>query len=64
MDLGVRRNFALSRSLRPWDAITVHGFCLVVNVSMALTNLIAYLVVFAVRVVLLVRLHIVALQER
>src|SRR5436309_8760630 len=57
--------FALSRSLRPWDAILSMGFCLVVNVSMALTNLIADLVVFSLSaLVLLVRLHIVALQER
>ncbi len=57
--------FALSRSLRPWDAILFMGFCLVVNVSMALTNLIADLVVFSMSaLVLLVRLHIVALQER
>jgi len=57
--------FALSRSLRPWDAILFMGFCLVVNVSMALTNLIADLVVFSLSaLVLLVRLHIVALQER
>jgi len=57
--------FALSRSLRPWDAIVFMGFCLVVNVSMALTNLIADLVVFSLSaLVLLVRLHIVLLQER
>jgi transglutaminase-like putative cysteine protease len=57
--------FALSRSLRPWDAVVFMGFCLVVNVSMALTNLIADLVVFSLSaLVLLVRLHVVALQER
>ncbi|MEX2047762.1 MAG: transglutaminaseTgpA domain-containing protein [Chloroflexota bacterium] len=57
--------FALSRSLRPWDAILFMGFCLVVNVSMALTNLIADVVVFSLcALVLLVRLHIVSLQER
>src|SRR5438874_7945013 len=57
--------YALSRSLRPWDAILFMGFCLVVNVSMALTNLIADLVVFSLSaLVLLVRLHIVLLQER
>ena len=57
--------FALSRSLRPWDAILFMGFCLVVNVSMALTSLIADLVVFSLSaLVLLVRLHIVTLQER
>jgi transglutaminase-like putative cysteine protease len=57
--------FALSRSLRPWDAILFMGFCLVVNVSMALTSLTADLVVFTLSaLVLLVRLHIVTLQER
>jgi transglutaminase-like putative cysteine protease len=57
--------FALSRSLRPWDAILFMGFCLVVNVSMALTSLIADLVVFSLSsLVLLVRLHIVSLQDR
>ncbi len=58
-------SFALSRVLRPWDVIAFTGFCLVVNVSMALTNLIADLVVFTLAaLVLLVRLHIVALQTR
>ncbi len=57
--------FALSRTGRPWDALGFVGFCLVVNVSMALTNLIADLVVFSLgSLVLLVRLHIVSLQER
>ena len=50
---------------RPWDALVFIGFCLVVNVSMALTNLIADLVVFSLgSLVLLVRLNIVSLQER
>ena len=58
-------SFALSRMLRPWDVIVFTGFCLIVNVSMALTNLIADLVVFSLAsLVLLVRLHIVALQAR
>lgn len=57
--------FALMRTGRPWDALGFVGFCLVVNVSMALTNLIADLVVFTLgSLVLLVRLHIVALQDR
>ncbi|HZP97001.1 MAG TPA: transglutaminaseTgpA domain-containing protein [Candidatus Limnocylindria bacterium] len=57
--------FALTRTGRPWDALVFVGFCLVVNVSMALTNLLADLVVFTLgSLVLLVRLHIVALQDR
>ncbi len=57
--------FALSRTGRPWDALVFVGFCLVVNVSMALTNLLADLVVFTLgSLILLVRLHIVALQDR
>ncbi len=57
--------FALQRTGRPWDALVFVGFCLVVNVSMALTNLIADLVVFSLgSLVLLVRLNIVTLQER
>ena len=57
--------FALTRTGRPWDALVFVGFCLVVNVSMALTNLIADLVVFSLgSLVLLVRLHIVELQAR
>jgi transglutaminase-like putative cysteine protease len=57
--------FALTRTGRPWDALAFVGFCLVVNVSMALTNLIADLVVFTLgSLVLLVRLHIVELQAR
>lgn len=57
--------FALMRTGRPWDALGFVGFCLVVNVSMALTNLIADLVVFTLgSLVLLVRLNIVALQDR
>jgi transglutaminase-like putative cysteine protease len=57
--------FALTRTGRPWDALVFVGFCLIVNVSMALTNLLADLVVFTLgSLVLLVRLHIVALQDR
>ena len=57
--------FSLQRTGRPWDALMFVGFCLVVNVSMALTNLIADLVVFSLgSLVLLVRLHVVALQDR
>jgi transglutaminase-like putative cysteine protease len=57
--------FALMRTGRPWDALLFVGFCLVVNVSMALTNLLADLVVFTLgSLVLLVRLHIVQLQDR
>ena len=57
--------FALQRSGRPWDTLLFVGFCLVVNVSMALTNLLADLVVFSLgSLVLLVRLHIVSLQDR
>ncbi|HKW77624.1 MAG TPA: transglutaminaseTgpA domain-containing protein [Candidatus Limnocylindria bacterium] len=57
--------FALMRTGRPWDALVFTGFCLVVNVSMALTSLLADLVVFTLgSLVLLVRLHVVALQDR
>ena len=57
--------FALMRTGRPWDALGFVGFCLVVNVSMALTSLLADLVVFTLgSLVLLVRLNVVALQER
>ncbi len=57
--------FALMRTGRPWDALVFVGFCLVVNVSMALTNLLADLVVFTLgSLILLVRLHIVTLQDR
>ena len=57
--------FALQRTGRPWDMLLFVGFCLIVNVSMALTNLLADLVVFSLAsLVLLVRLHIVLLQDR
>lgn len=57
--------FALTRTGRPWDALVFVGFCLVVNVSMALTNLLADLVAFSLAsLVLLVRLNIVTLQDR
>lgn len=58
-------SFALARSKRLWDAILLSGFCLVVNTSLALTSLLQDLVVFTVCVLLLlVRLHMVTLQER
>ena len=57
--------FALMRTGRPWDALGFVGVCLVVNVSMALTGLLADLVVFTLgSLVLLVRLNVVALQDR
>src|SRR2546425_1569206 len=56
---------ALARSGRIWDAVVFNGGCLIVNVSVALTNLYPDLVVFTLAVlVLLVRIHIVNLQER
>lgn len=55
----------LTRTGRPWDALVFAGFCLIVNVSMALTNLFLDLIVFSLAsLVLLVRLHIVSLEER
>ncbi|CAN5184589.1 transglutaminaseTgpA domain-containing protein [soil metagenome] len=58
-------SFALARERRIWDAVLVTGFCLVVNVSLALTSLLFDLIVFTLSVlVLLTRLHIVTLQER
>ena len=58
-------SFALARERRVWDAIVLCGFCLLVNVSLALTSLLVDLVVFTLSaLVLLVRLHIVELQER
>lgn len=57
--------FALARIFRPWDTLVFVGACLVINVSLALTGLFADLVVFTLSaLVLLVRLHIVGLQER
>jgi len=57
--------FALARMHRIWDALLLSGFCLVVNVSLALTNLLFDLVAFSlVALVLMTRLHIVTLQER
>ena len=57
--------FALARSRRVWESIVVNGACLVVNVSLALTPLLLDLVVFSLcALVLMVRLHIVTLQER
>ena len=58
-------SFALARSGRIWDAVIFNGGCLVINVSVALTNLYPDLIVFTLAVlVLLVRIHIVNLQER
>ena len=58
-------SFALAREKRVWDAVLLCGFCLVVNVSLALTSLLFDLIVFTLcTLVLLTRLHIVALQER
>jgi transglutaminase-like putative cysteine protease len=58
-------SFALARSGRVWDAVIFNGACLVINVSVALTNLYPDLIVFTLAVlVLLVRIHIVNLQER
>lgn len=56
---------ALTRTGRPWDALVYVGFCLVVNVSMALTNLLTDLVAFSLgSLILLVRLNIVTLEDR
>ncbi|TME28081.1 MAG: DUF4129 domain-containing protein [Chloroflexi bacterium] len=58
-------SFVLARSGRIWDAVIFNGACLVINVSVALTNLYPDLIVFTLAVlVLLVRIHIVNLQER
>jgi transglutaminase-like putative cysteine protease len=58
-------SFALARAGRVWDAVIFNGACLVINVSVALTNLYPDLIVFTLAVlVLLVRIHIVNLQER
>jgi transglutaminase-like putative cysteine protease len=58
-------SFILARTGRIWDAVTFNGACLVINVSVALTNLYPDLIVFTLAVlVLLVRIHIVNLQER
>ncbi|MGH2449815.1 MAG: transglutaminase TgpA family protein [Candidatus Limnocylindria bacterium] len=57
--------FALARAHRAWEAIVLSGFCLTVNVSLALVPLLFDLVVFSLcALVLLARLHIVSLQER
>ena len=57
--------FILARERRPWDALVFCGGCLVINVSLALTSLLFDLVLFSLAaLVLLTRLHIVALQER
>jgi len=58
-------SFALARDKRPWEAILFSGACLVVNVSLALIPLTLDLVLFTLcALVLMVRLHIVALEER
>jgi transglutaminase-like putative cysteine protease len=58
-------SFILARSGRIWDAVIFNGACLVINVSVALTNLYPDLIVFTLAVlVLLVRIHIVNLEER
>ena len=58
-------SFALARDKRPWEAILLSGSCLVVNVSLALVPLTLDLVVFTLcSLVLMVRLHIVSLEER
>ncbi len=58
-------SFALARTGRIWEAIVLVGACLTVNVSLALTPLLLDLVVFTLcALVLMVRIHIVALQER
>ncbi|MBM4434731.1 MAG: DUF4129 domain-containing protein [Chloroflexi bacterium] len=57
--------FALSRSGRFWEALVISGVCLTINVSLALTPLLLHLVIFTLcALVLMVRLHIVSLQER
>jgi transglutaminase-like putative cysteine protease/xanthosine utilization system XapX-like protein len=58
-------SFILARMGRVWDAVIFNGACLVINVSVALTNLYPDLIVFTLAVlVLLVRIHIVNLQDR
>jgi transglutaminase-like putative cysteine protease len=58
-------SLVLARNGRVWDAVIFNGACLVINVSVALTNLYPDLIVFTLAVlVLLVRIHIVNLQDR
>ena len=58
-------SFSLARSARIWEAIVITGACLTLNVSLALTPLLLDLVVFSLcALVLMVRVHIVTLQER
>ncbi len=58
-------SFALARTGRPWEAIVLSGACLTVNVSLALTPLLLDIVVFTLcALILLLRMHIVMLQER
>ncbi|MBI2773577.1 MAG: DUF4129 domain-containing protein [Chloroflexi bacterium] len=57
--------FALARTGRVWEAVVLTGGSLTLNVSLALTPLLLDLVIFTLcALVLMVRLHIVALQER
>jgi transglutaminase-like putative cysteine protease len=57
--------FALQRYRRVWDLLIFCGFCLLTNISLALRPLLIDLVVFSlVALVLMVRLHVVALTER
>ena len=58
-------SYALARFRRPWDLVFFQAFILVVNVSLALRPLFFDLVVFSVlSLLLLARLHVVALSER
>jgi len=57
--------YALARTGRVWEAVLVTGACLTLNVSLALTPLLLDLVVFTLcALVLMVRIHVVTLQER
>lgn len=57
--------FALQRYRRAWDLLIFSGVCLLTNISFALRPLLLDLVVFSiVALVLMVRLHVVALGER
>ncbi|MEK7284345.1 MAG: transglutaminaseTgpA domain-containing protein, partial [Chloroflexota bacterium] len=58
-------SFALARAKRVWEAVLISGACLTINVSLALIPLLLDLVVYTLcALVLIVRLHIVSLQER
>ena len=57
--------FALARERRPWDGVLFSGFCLTVNVSLALTSLYFDLILFTLcALVLLNWLNVVNLQDR